>query len=150
MEPAAAAASLPTTWTLPMDWRQWCAVNFIATDAEIDASVDRFHEHYTNPPIALTPKGWFTKWRRWCLCEKRFVKRPVATSPADEGHGAANGTAADRDLQFRVRIQFKALAWWLSGEHPWDAQLAAPRNKSEAQARIAELEAIISDNFREK
>jgi hypothetical protein len=132
-----------------MDWRQWCAANFIATEAEINASADMFHEHFTNPPIALTPEEWFTKWRRWCIREKRFVKRLVPTSLANEGDGAAEGVAADRDWRLRVRIQIKALEWWLSDEHPWDAQLGpAPKSKAEAQARIAELEATISDDFR--
>jgi hypothetical protein len=128
----------------PSDWFQWCAANFVATSADIARSADRFYEHFASK--VLTPEGWFAKWRKWCKGERHFVSRRTWT--ADEAGTVVRPAAPERDPQQRLRIEMKQLELWIGGVS-WDDRLGpAPKSPTDAQARIAELEARISEDFR--
>lgn len=91
---AARGTRLPPDWTLPAEWRAWCAAE--RPDLDPDETANVFRDHW----IALSgQKGvkanWQATWRNWCRREKAGSKRhrtvPAASTGKDYSKGVTDG-----------------------------------------------------------
>jgi hypothetical protein len=83
VSPAAppAGARLSKDWTLPDDWRAWCAEH--RPDLDPGDVADQFRDFWVAKPGKDGRKvDWFATWRNWCRSQK---SGPATAKPRGKG-----------------------------------------------------------------